>query len=382
VTDERVEQAIDFSTGGGKAEAHPAEPWLAERVPHWDDDRWWQAQIDAAVAGTDPVICNLRITLTHQELSLALRRILGPGSGANFHTWAVWGSKTAGRTIRQEDLPYLLRGALGAGTVLGASCTAALAHASFNRRVGLSFAAGATVGVTLNRAARALLDRATDRIFGGNATVLTDIGRQTARFVSAFSHPDDRKEDRLEEFLARLRPGPAASGGQDLLHGAYCHYHAAICEADPDRRDEQMLCGNLLAIRHEHERLDPYIDTSVPHPLRQIVTKHLLSFAVGAEAMNVGGDVPSLGPAQFPETLQTIESPELDELLCGPHGWDRTPNTVAGSAARDWTNLSDRMNFIVDLFRSRQTDPNLFTSPYSAEQREMILAGHVPVGPL
>ena len=79
--------------------------WVADEARHWGDDVWWQAYIDAAVSGGDPVICNLRITLAHQELSLALRQVTGLGSGANFHTWAVWGSKTAGRTIRREDLP-------------------------------------------------------------------------------------------------------------------------------------------------------------------------------------------------------------------------------------------------------------------------------------
>jgi hypothetical protein len=92
--------------------------------------------------------------------------------------------------------------------------------------------------------------------------------------------------------------------------------------------------------------------------------------------------VPTRGPTPFPETLMTIEVLELRSLLDGPEGWDRTPDTPAGSAARDWTKLSDRMNFIVDLFRSRQADPNLFTPPYSSAQREAILSGRVPAGPL
>jgi hypothetical protein len=151
---------------------------------------------------------------------------------------------------------------------------------------------------------------------------------------------------------------------------------------DRDRRDELLLCANLLAILHEHERLEPYIDASVPHPVRRFVTRHLLGFTVGAEAMRVSRDVPSRGPAPFPDTLRTIESPELDRLLRGPQGWDRTPNSVVGSAAHDWTKLSDRVNFIVDLFRSRQNDPELFRAPYSPWQRDMIIAGRVPPGQL
>jgi len=43
------------------------------------------------------------ITRLHFFLSTALREVVGPEAGANFHSWAVWGSRKAGVTIRQED---------------------------------------------------------------------------------------------------------------------------------------------------------------------------------------------------------------------------------------------------------------------------------------
>ncbi len=381
-----------MSTGGvgpvvGSLSGAPADEadraWFAERARRWDDDDWWQAQIDTAVAGSDPVICNLRITLVHQELSLALARATGVASGANFHTWAVWGSKTAGRTIRREDLPVLPPAAAIVAGLTVAGGAAAVACGKLSRRVGVPVLSGAALGGLVVGTVDNRVNRAASRIFGGNATVLEDIGRQTARFLSTVAGlPDDRRKGGLDGFLAGLRPGPVVSGGQDLLRGAYRHYFDAGREVDRDRRDELMLCGNLLAILHEHQRLQPYIDASVPRPLRQFVTKRLLSFSVGAEAMKVSVDVPTRGATPFPDTLATIEDPELESLLCGPHGWDRTPDTPVGSAAADWTNLSDRMNFIVDLFRSKQTDPNLFSPPFSSSQRAMILAGRVPGGPL
>jgi hypothetical protein len=305
----------------------------------------------------------------------------GAGSGANFHTWAVWGSKTAGRTIRREDLPFPPRIGVAVGLVVDAGSAVALMRRRVSRRAGLSIAAGGSVAALTAWAADDLVRRAAGGIFGGNATVLGDIGRQTARFVSALAD-DDGAETRVTTFLAGLRPGDAVSGGQELLRGAYRHYFDASREPDPDRRDEMMLCANLVAILHEHERLDPYIDASVPSGLRRFVTRRLLGFSVGAEAMKVSADVRTRGPSAFPETLRTIEDPDLEALLWGPRGWDRTPDTPAGSAAADWTQLSDRMNFIVDLFRSRQSDPNLFAPPYSDEQRKMIHSGFVPDGPL
>ena len=236
--------------------------WPADRVSQWSDESWWQRQIDAAITG-DPVLSNLRITLVHAELSRALAGLTGAGSGANFHTWAVWGSKTAGRTIRREDLPFSPPRALAIGLAVGIAGASAGLRRRVSRRTGLTIGTGGAAGALMACAAGHLVTRAANEIFGGNATVLDDIGRQTARFVSALAH-DDGAEPRVTTFLAGLRPGPATDGGQELLRGAYRHYFDARGETDPDRRDELMLCANLLAILHEHQRLEPYIDASVP----------------------------------------------------------------------------------------------------------------------
>jgi len=53
-----------------------------------------------------------------------------------------------------------------------------------------------------------------------------------------------------------------------------------------------------------------------------------------------------------------------------------------GDAASDWARLRERMNYIVNLFRSRQQDPSLAVPPFSAEQLVTMQAGTVPSGPL
>ena len=341
-------------------------------------ERAWQDQIDEAIDGRDRVLCNLRITLVHQELSLALRRTIGSDSGPNFHTWAVWGSKTAGRTIRQEELPVSARARL-VGTSFGVGGAALITRRRPSPRRTASLGGAAALGVGTSWALSRLTGRASSQIFSGNATVLDDIGRESARFIELA--PDD--DDAFEEFLGSLRPGAPEVGGQDLLRGAYRHYREASSATDPDHRDELMLYANLLAILHEHHRLEPYIAASVPAPLHRFVTDRMLRFSIGQEAMRVGENVvPGPDSAAFPATLATIEDPELASLLSGPGGLDRTPNSLSGSAAHDWTKLADRMNYIVDLFRSHQSDPELFRAPYTDAQRGAILAGWVPDGPL
>jgi hypothetical protein len=75
--------------------------------------------IEAAVAQRDPVRSNLKITLAHHALSERLRAMTGEDSGANFHSWAVWGSKKAGVTIRREDLDNALFNASWVAGVVG-----------------------------------------------------------------------------------------------------------------------------------------------------------------------------------------------------------------------------------------------------------------------
>lgn len=347
----------------------------------WPDLDWWESEIDAAIAASPSALCNLRITLAHYELSRGLSAVMGPDTGANFHTWAVWGSKKAGETIRREDIPHLtpLTAALGAGA--GSLASRALVPAGPKRR-GFTLLAGAAGGIAAAALGHGLHVDAARRILAGNVTVLDDIGRPTARFVATFLHQPQADPDLLSDFLTTLRPGPTASGGQDLLARAYSHYYRARYETDRDARHEHMLLANYSAILHEHIRLQPYINGAMPGPLRRLVTAHLLEFELGDYEHEVGEDVEPWQGAPYPQTLAHLADEELVEFLSGRDGWDRTPNDLAGSRAADWSNIRDRMNYIVDLFRSRHLDPGLFSEPFTPAQTREVLAGNVPRGHL
>ena len=73
--------------------------------------------------------------------------------------------------------------------------------------------------------------------------------------------------------------------------------------------------------------------------------------------------------------LIDLKAADLLAFLVGPGGWDRTPDSLVGSQAGDWTQIRERMNFIVDLFRSRHLDPTLFSAPYTPEQQIALLNG-------
>ena len=83
----------------------------------------------------------------------------------------------------------------------------------------------------------------------------------------------------------------------------------------------------------------------------------------------------------FPATLKELDNPELIAFLEGMEGWDRTPNRLEDSHAEDWGELKDRMNFIVDLFRTRHLSPEISARPFTDAQEADLRAGRLPTGP-
>jgi hypothetical protein len=359
------------------------------RRDYWADRGWWDALIGMAITPTDPPLCNLRITLAHYELSLALRAVLGMDSGANFHTWAVWGSKKAGSTIRQADLPWLVPVSALLGGVLGGSLGAiglrGVAPTSGpGPRLAGALSSAALGGGGLAAWAHYALNTASRAILGGNITVLDDIGHATAHYVAALLGQPGPAPARLQRFLDSLRPGPATRGGQDLLKEAFTHYDQARLAPTLAAKHEQMLLGNLKAILHEHLRLQPYIAGAMPRLTRRLITSRLLNYQLGAVRLSVYHDVPAPvgAPPGFPATLAHLANPDLLCFLDGAHGWDRTPDSLAGSAATDWTDIRDRMNYICDLFRAHHCDASLFATPYNAAQCADVAVGRIPDPPL
>lgn len=353
-----------------------------ENRKEWFDADWWRREIDEIVSIADPVVSNLRITQAHYRLSQLLHGVTGENSGANFHTWAVWGSKKAGETIRQEDTRRVRR----ATKLLSGGCGAGLTAAGFLTTSAINpiawIAAGSVVAISPVFFLRRILKRTSREILAGNRTVLDDIGKVTASFVSAFHDRQHFESDQIEQFIESLRPGKTELGGQSLLGRAFLYYYQASYETDLDRKHEQMFLANCYAILHEHIRLEPYIRAAIPPLFRRSITARVLRFYLGGESLEVHDDVPAAQTQVFPETLRELDNAELIAFLQGMEAWDRTPNTVEASGATDWSDLRDRMNFIVDLFRTRHLSPAVFARPFTEEQEAELLAGRMPEGRL
>lgn len=354
------------------------------------DTHNWNALISEAVETADPVLANFKITRAHYLLSAALQDELGHDAGANFHSWAVWGSRKAGVTIRQEDKDQASRDAtivagivgglvgVGVGWLLATQLGWSLLW-SIVGWVVIGIATGGYCGYLLAGYTR---NAASRLIFEGNSIVVDDIGRETARYLDYVQRAKaGGDQNGFDDFLAGFRTGPTETGGQDLLRQTFEQYESARISEDPKTRHEACYFANCLAVLHEHIRLQPYIGRSLPFLISKCVTQRLMTYSVGEQLLAVHEDVPSLHDEIFPPTLATIDNEQLREFLNGPDGWDTGRGTLENTRANDWTNIRERMGYIVNLFRTRHLDENVTASPYSPEQLSDIAAGNKPEQP-
>jgi hypothetical protein len=313
----------------------------------------WIGVIEEACAEPDPARSNRLITRLHYLLSEALANGLGRDGGPNFHTWAVWGSRKAGVTIRQEDLDSAIGNATVTAGVVGSVIGAAtgvfcgrLLHWSPDSLTG---AIGAGIGaLTGGWAGRQLAiwsrRKAAKLMLRGNRIVIEDIGEQSARFLELLENGATREG--REAFFAGLRAGPSERHGQDRLATAFHSYLAAFDATEVEAKRAAMIAGNCEIVYHEHIRLEPYIRGAMPFIIRRCVTHRWMTYQIGERVLTVSEDLPGIA----------------------------TP-----TAARNWAKIEQRMRYVFALFRQFHNAPEVFSMPYpEVEMAQMVRAGHFP----
>ncbi|GAC1537302.1 MAG: hypothetical protein NVS3B10_29200 [Polyangiales bacterium] len=380
--------------------------------------------LDEICALDEPVLRHLLITQRYHDLSAALRQAVDPdgGSNATWSTFATWASKTAGQTIRSEEVPRAVSRLVADATEVRAGLDLVLRALS-----ALHPTHGLQVPDLLAPIEHTIRDLGA-QIALGNLKVFRELAPIFARFARELGADPQPDPARLDRFVGALDRPVRERGGQALLREAFTGYYQARFERDAERRAQQLLACNCLIGLHEQSRLQPQIagaldapidDTlragvdeaialAVPHPLgalvaraievplapviahvevlwRRIATRYLmnLTLPLGAE-LPLGRDIQALpGDPPFPPTLQRISGPPGLLSLIGRY--DRA--SLVGSrevdtAAVDWADLDQRMNFILNLFRSRQQDATLFEPPFDAAQRADLDARRVPASAL
>ena len=362
------------------------------------------ADIQRIVAIASPVVRNLEITYCYSRLAAACAT--RNGEGANWCTYATWASRQAGRTIRGEDLLENL------GHRLGRNRWVLHPIATFWRRLlrrGL-FQRDTRIGRLTHELHTPFdaFERASDAVARGNLKVFEEIGLQFARYLHDCP-PDLRSGDPPE--------------GQRLLSQAFARYESLRFERDPKRRAELALLANLEIGLHEQTRLQPEIlvalDTAsaTPQDLGRRVLEALFPSAtrwwpivrrpaagtIGVVAraiqraasrlareaitdsfmvLALPGRVLALGTHladAYPDSLAEPTDAELNELLARFEPVAPQPDDCG---ARDWSDIHQRMHYIVHLFRTFQLSEQLSQPPFKPDQVASFSRGVIPEGEL
>jgi len=381
------------------------------------------AEVNQIVAVLDPVIRNLQITQSYHELALVMTA--RTGICANWCIFATWASKQAGQTIRKEDFARLIeeiqRSIISAQT---ASDVVASAQAFDSKHSEEEIQE--TIADVLNPLAA--VNRASDAVARGNRKVYAEIGSEFARFFATCLDDTAFDAAKIADFCKGLRPGDPPDG-QQYLTQAFTYYYRAFFEPDISTRAQLLLLANIQIGYHEQTRLQPeiaeamnaaFIDAhtfrtrfikalfpfrgwlarlrlfflrlinrpslfdqiidnllaEARHLARLIITKYMMILGLPHDViLHLGQDV----PGDFPESLKHITLSDLEILLTQI---DPTPDTTHGYGTVDWSELPQRLHFIVDLFRCYQETSDLFDPPFTAEQITVLKSGRLPEGRL
>jgi hypothetical protein len=363
----------------------------------------------------EPVLRNLYITQRYHDLSRALAGVIG-GPDVNWSTFATWASKTAGESIRDEEVPPFVSELVG-------DSEDDVMH-PFGKIESAIHAVVPTTGFHtsfLLGPIRETLRTVSTSIAAGNLKVFAELAPLFVGFVEAMQA--SARAEAFATFVEGLDPRPVEDGGQEMLRLAFNDYFKAAAEGDAIEKARLVLLGNCRIGLHEQTRLQPQIEEAmdapiddvlrshlhaslgtgagkgvlqrlvddVERPLRhltdvvgdlweRIATRYLMTLALpGGAKLPLGRNIPKDAAARdyLPSPLQNITAP--GDLVVLLRQFDRARGvTDVGSASVDWRLLPDRMNFIVNLFRSRQQDDDLLGSPFSDEQRALIEKDQVP----
>jgi hypothetical protein len=289
-----------------------------------------EAYIEVVVSMQDRVARNRAITRGYHELAMAMGEVVGRDN-ANWLCFGQWASAEAGRAIREESVPALLRPIIG--------------------------------------------DEVAEAVAAGNAAVFGDVAPPFIRFVRAYvDDPAARTDHRAAlEILDRLWSHEQLASNEDLQR-AFAAYTDAVLLAPPlsvsadpgalKRRAERMLVGNASIGAHEQIIAEPHVRAAVPGGwiVAIAATAHLgLRIPDGVLALN--RDVPPpryLGGASFPNDLMVLEDGDAI-TLARRFGQDLT--STRDSDAPDWEIYEERMGYIFSLLRAYQQDAAIFELP-------------------
>jgi hypothetical protein len=373
-------------------------------------------EIDRIAAIANPVIRNLEITYCYSRLAAAFAA--RGDEGANWCAYATWASRQAGRTIRGEDLLEHLERKLGESRWLMHPI------ATLGRRL---VRRGLFQGETrIGRMTAELhtpfdaFESASDAVARGNLKVFEEIGLEFARYLHSCRPEAAPGSPPCQRFLEQLRPGDPPDG-QGYLRRAFTRYERRKHERDPKARTELGVLANLEIGFHEQTRLQPEIREALDAPYttqadlgrraleglfpsaarwwsvvrrpaaavvgvaaagaqrsasrlaREVITESFMVLSLPGRVLALGAHLSDA----YPQALDEPADPDLIELLARFEPVAPAPDDCG---VHDWSDLHQRMHYIVHMFCAFHLEEKLARPPFTPEQVARFTEGTVPDG--
>jgi hypothetical protein len=365
-----------------------------------------EPEVVQIAALADPALRNLWITTAYHDLAVGMARIVG-ATNVSWPAFATWASKTAGASIRGDEISGRIRDRLGQSDVFRQTVGRVKARLSDTL---------VDIDLDIVDAVKDAVAAVSRQIASGNLSVFEELGPLFARMVSRFDgHAlgDAAGRAALVDSVQAIDGDGEATSRLKVVFEQYCQ---AMLEPDPALRADQILLANGLAGLTEQIRLQPNIQGALDAPIeaslgewldrtlekipararlaarpllrivteeiervwRRIATELLMRLVTPSGGLDLGDDVPArVGQPLFPNDLEQIKEAALNAFF---RVFDLTGGTGVGSGARDWAELPQRMNYIVNLFRSRQQEGEFLLAPFTDLQWAEMQEGRVPAG--
>ena len=250
----------------------------------------------------------------------------------------------------------------------------------------------------------------------GNRLVFEEIGLAVARLIAEIDGSPAYDDDALRTFESTIKAtgdGPLFPPGDvDQLREALGCYYRARWEDRPQEKAELVLLANALLGAYEQSRLQPIAEAAlspfarrlpeleratldaltkvlpaeraalrpyarpwalqeespllrrIAHGYARVLTRFIMMLQLpkagaGMEAFHIGVGLPEPGPGRplYPPPLDQLRDQRLVNVIAR---YDVSGGTARGCRAENWGSFDDRMNYIVNVFRARQTTPALY----------------------
>jgi hypothetical protein len=331
---------------------------------------------------------------------IAKRLAVGLGENASWPTFARWSAFTISEALRLDQVNPRLEEVLRD-------------HSLPERFTGPL--------VSIQKQLRNLDDGAMPVVLAlGNRMVFHEVGWTMIKFLTWIEGLPKREDKAWKEY----RAGITAFKSTDFFRPSYLEwlrdgvsaYHDAWWEPNPAKKAQSVLRGNILIGAYEQWRVDSFFEVALdfnpgalitdlrvgkhdeigtrPVGVRHAGTRRALRhqwallnwmsdayaafltrfvltwdaplFSESPTALRLGSDIPSRRDAAvYAKNLDKLDS-DVQKLF---DTFDRSDGRLQGSGARNFRRFTDRMSFIVNLFRSQQQNENLRVTPSDLDLR-------------